>query len=105
MRYFYRVDISQKWWQKNSECIWHYYAEKSWATLYYFLIKLYTQSNVFAIQFPTNLTINHIMSVKDEQQVIDKTCVPKKWSVNSSECSYEIKVNKYSIDVSILKTF
>jgi hypothetical protein len=43
------------------------------------------------------------MSVKDDQQVINTTCVPKKWSVNSNECSYEIKVNKFSIDVSIIK--
>lgn len=98
MRYLYRADETQQWWRQNPERSWHYYTEKSWATQRYFLT-MRMQRDVYASQISTNITVNHIMSVKDDKQ-IENLCLRKSLTVKSSDCSYELRVNKYSIDVS-----
>lgn len=100
MRYLYRAEETQKWWRQNPERSWHYYTEKSWATQRYFLNTVQMQRDVYASQISKNITVNHIMSVKDDKQILNLFCLPKSWTVESSDCSYELRVNKYSIDVS-----
>lgn len=98
MRYFYpKIKIQPA--ELGEEVRWYFLTEKTWATQRYILDKLRTQPNVYDKPLKSNTDVNHIMTVKSDEQVIKQTCEVNKWSASSSECSYEIKANKYSIDV------
>lgn len=94
MRYLYRPEAL------SAERKWYWYTEKTWATHRYFLGRLRTQSsNLFINPLPVKKIVNHIMTVKSDQQVIEQKCTPRNWSPSSDECIFELRVNKYSIDV------
>ena len=84
----------------KNEVRWYFLADKTWTTQEYIL--RWESDNNFTSPYNyalnSSITVNNIMSVKSDQQVISQTCGPMKYPVNSSECDYEIKSNKLSIE-------
>jgi hypothetical protein len=79
---------------------WSYFSEKTWATQRWTLTSLINEEDVFSEKkLNQNIQINHIMSVKSDEQIIESICFPKKFSKISDECDYEIRANRYLINV------
>ena len=79
---------------------WFYITEKTWITQRWALDGLINEEDVFSERkLNREIPINHIMSVKSDEQIIETICVPNKLSKISEECSYEIRANRYMINV------
>jgi hypothetical protein len=79
---------------------WFFLTEKTWTTQKYYLEQLAYEDDVFSTKkINKSIPINHVMSIKNDNQVINSTCLPKNWDAQSVECQYEIKANRYSIIV------
>lgn len=73
-------------------------SEKTWITQRYFMDGLANQTDVFStLTVKESIPINHIMTVKSNQQIINQVCAPRKLAPTSNECLYEQAANDYSI--------
>ena len=84
----------------SDERRWFFLTEKTWITQRWALEGLAKEEDVFSEKkIDQNIPINHIMSVKSDEQIIETVCLPKKFSKISEECNYELRANRYLINV------
>lgn len=74
---------------------WYFLTEKTWSTQAYLLPFVLKQNDIFqTVKINESIPINLISSFKTDQQVINQTCVAKKYAPDSTDCLYEINSNK-----------
>ena len=83
-----------------NEVDWYFLTDKTWATQKQFLKTLKTNSNndTFNKTLNGTISINHIMTAKNEQQIIKQVCVLRRLEQNSTDCENEIRASKLNIE-------
>lgn len=82
----------------RNEINWFMLTDKTWTTQYYLLGDALNDVDNYTSLKP-NITLNHIMTVLNDQQIVDKQCKPKKLDQSSADCQYEIQANKKLIEL------
>ncbi len=89
-----------KWLPFADETRWFFLTEKTWITQRWYLENLVNETDVFSEKrLNSNIPINHIMSIKTDEQIVESICLPNKMNASSDECQYEIEANQYMINV------